>query len=314
MTNQVGRYVLLATLVAIMGVIFLLGTTSENLDAPYVPMSGAKPEAPLPEQQAPSIEVDIQAKAAAIYDITGGEFLYQRNIDTIFPLASLTKIMTAYVALDETQPDEMVQLSKQAVGQPGDEGLLVDDFWFVDDLVQIMLASSSNDAALALQEHFAVGSNQDSVGVNSFVRLMNKKAKALDLSETQFIDGSGLDVSDKLGSSFGSLRDVTLLTDRFTKDYPDMARASSEKEIEISNNGKDYSFSNTNEALDQLDEVMFSKTGYTDVAGGHVVAVIEVGGRQYFIGIMGSTFSDRFSDLVALHEAFLQSDLGADRL
>lgn len=306
-------------LVAIIGVIFLVGTKTVDLSfSQNEEVERVDPLAVVDDgssEEVPELKIDVKAKAVLVYDITGDKVIYENNADLIFPLASLTKIMTAFIALEETQPDAVVKLSKNAIGQPGDEGLLVDDEWLVDDLVQILLATSSNDAAVALQEDFAIKSETTVAGVNNFVRLMNRQANRLGLENTQFVDGSGLDVTKNLGSSSGSLRDVQILSATFLKSYLEFSRLAARSEFSIENNNKTYLFYNTNEELKNIPGVVFSKTGYTDVAGGHVVIIIEPEpGQYYFIGMMGSTFPERFSDLLLIYEAFVQAVYQTDTL
>ncbi len=118
--------------------------------------------------------MNLKVKAAASFETGNNRFLFQKNIDQKLPIASLTKIMTALVILDQMNLEEIILVSKKAVDTYEDFGnLVVDERLSARNLLYIMLLQSSNDAAMALSE----GVEQKKGGSILFINLMNQKAK-----------------------------------------------------------------------------------------------------------------------------------------
>lgn len=98
---------------------------------------------------------EIEAQAALIFEPEKNKILYQKNIEQILSIASLTKLMTGLVILEEVNLDRIVTISKEAVGAYGDMGsLVIDEKISVKNLLYALLMESSNDAAVALAEAF----------------------------------------------------------------------------------------------------------------------------------------------------------------
>src|SRR3989344_4377147 len=101
----------------------------------------------------------LEAKAVSVYDATFGRTLYAREQDTVLPLASLTKIMTAITALSLVPETTLIPLESVFLSPEGDSGLKTGDKWVLRDLLQFTLIESSNDGA------FAIGSAIGSIAV-----------------------------------------------------------------------------------------------------------------------------------------------------
>ena len=98
---------------------------------------------------------EIEAKAALIFEPEKNKILYQKNIEQVLPIASLTKLMTGLIILEEINLDQIVTVSKEAVGAYGDMGgLVINEKISVKNLLYALLMESSNDAAIALAEAF----------------------------------------------------------------------------------------------------------------------------------------------------------------
>lgn len=219
-----------------------------------------------PSPISPFKEIKLEAKSAYVFDLVKNETIFEMNADTSLPLASLTKIMTAIVALENTSPDQ--------------------------DLLSVMLISSSNDAAAAL----SAGSG--------FVPLMNKKAEELDLGQTSFLNTTGLDVSVESAGAYGSARDVTKLMEYFVKNYPKVAEVTRYESVNINS----QIFKNTDKLAERLPGIIAGKTGSTDLAGGNLAVVIDIGlGHPVIIVVLGSTEEGRFEDVEDLYEATVKS-------
>jgi poly-gamma-glutamate synthesis protein (capsule biosynthesis protein) len=126
----------------------------------------------------------VSAKAYLLADLDSGEILEAKNTDKIFPIASVSKLMTALISLEAINQYQIVTISKRAFATEGDTGRLrVGEKIEAGNLLYPLLLASSNDAAEALAEHY---------GRDKFIKLMNEKAGELGLKNTSFEDPSGL--------------------------------------------------------------------------------------------------------------------------
>jgi D-alanyl-D-alanine carboxypeptidase len=126
----------------------------------------------------------VTSKEYLVGDITTGKIILEKNATTTYPLASITKLMTALVSREDDNPHEITTISQTAVATYGTEGeLSAGEKMVVGDLFYPMLLESSNDAAEALAEHF---------GRTDFLFNMNKKAETLGMTSTHYDDASGL--------------------------------------------------------------------------------------------------------------------------
>ena len=129
---------------------------------------------------------NINSKAAVVMDSSTGRVLYGKNPNLKLPPASTTKLMTAMVALDKLSLDDKVIISEKAANiSPVKVNFRVGERVSVDTLLHAALIKSANDAAYSLAEA-AAGTEEE------FVELMNQKAIALDMSDTRFINSTGL--------------------------------------------------------------------------------------------------------------------------
>ncbi|WP_053376703.1 D-alanyl-D-alanine carboxypeptidase family protein [Paenibacillus sp. FJAT-27812] len=194
------------------------------------------------------------AKASALIDVESGRLLYSANGDTSMRIASLTKIMTAIVAIDHGKLTDMVKTSKRAVGKEGSSIYLQlgEEMSLLNMLYGLMLRSG-NDAATAIAEH--VGGTEE-----GFVHLMNEKATFLGLEHTQFKNPHGLDED----GHFSSANDLAKLTAYALKNEV-FAEIVSTKEKNVPNphDNWEYSYKNKNKMLTMYEGADGVKTGYT---------------------------------------------------
>lgn len=264
-----------------------------------------------PETPNPFSELSIDAKSAIVYDINQETVLYGLREKEQFPLASLTKLMTALLAVESLDGTKNIAISQHALETEGDSGLLVNESWKICDLVSFTMITSSNDGADALAA--AVGSLlqvttdetvPEYVKVDSFVKRMNTRAKELGLSNTKYANATGLDVGGR-GGGVGTAEDISKLltyiwehephaiahTDEYTRDF-------------ISEDGFLHSAKNTNDYVGIYPGLQGSKTGYTDLAGGNLAIVFDAGlDHPVAIVVLGSTREGRFSDVDTLVDA-----------
>lgn len=133
---------------------------------------------------------DVSARSAALLDVSSGRLLYEKDAHRRMPIASVTKIMTAIVAIEHGKLSDQVTVSSRAEGVEGSSIYLkAGERIPLEHLLYGLMLRSGNDAAVAIAEH--VGGS-----VEGFVYMMNEKAEYLGLSNTHFANPHGLDHPD----------------------------------------------------------------------------------------------------------------------
>ncbi|MBI5053294.1 MAG: D-alanyl-D-alanine carboxypeptidase, partial [Chloroflexi bacterium] len=129
---------------------------------------------------------EISSKSAVVMEASTGRILFGKNPNVKLPPASTTKLMTAMIALDRMRPDDTVTISERAAGvSPVKAHFKGGERVSVETLLNAALIKSANDAAVALAE--AVAGSEE-----KFIELMNQKVIALGMSDTRFINSTGL--------------------------------------------------------------------------------------------------------------------------
>lgn len=216
-------------------------------------------------------EPEITARSAIAIsfkpDSQEGNILYKKNIDQVLPIASLTKIMTAIIALENFDLEEIIKVSKNSVLTLGDKGGLIrGEELKTKDLLYIMLMESSNDAATAL------ASDNPRLPYDEFINLMNSKAKELELENTYFLDPIGLS-SDNQSTAL----ELAKLTKQ-ALNFPLIWKILKTSEITISSidNKFIHNLTNTNQLLEKISNLLGGKTGYTEEAGECMLTVLDI--------------------------------------
>ncbi len=245
-------------------------------------------------------------------DSEGERVLFEREGQTERPLASLTKTMTAITAMENADLVETVFVSQDAIDQEGDQQLAVGMRVPLKQAISFLMQSSSNDMAYAVQESVSsalVGKNSadETTVVNTFVRAMNDRARTIGLEHSFFVDAVGFDESERLSGSYGSPADVAKLLWWVMDLYPEIARESVKPSATYNFGDKEIVIKNTNPLLQKDKNIIFSKTGFTDLAGGNLALVADLGeGKQVAIVVMGSTYDGRFVDAQIILDALEQ--------
>ncbi|EKD91310.1 MAG: hypothetical protein ACD_30C00025G0004 [uncultured bacterium] len=148
---------------------------------------------------------DYEALSAyAVVDLDNGEVIAEKNLETRLPIASITKLMTAIVAIDLISYDRDIHITeKMTQVEPTNMGLISGQSWKRDELLNALLLTSSNDAAQALKEEV-----DREYGEGSFVSAMNLKAQKLKLKNTQFDNPQGYDSPN----NFSSVEDLSIMS------------------------------------------------------------------------------------------------------
>lgn len=249
----------------------------------------------------PFAEITVQAESFLVFDLVSSELqtLAGRESALRWPLASIAKLMTAVVARENISEDEAVVITAAAVSEHGDDGFLVGERFLRDDLVDLMLVRSSNDAARALADH---------LGYDRFLELMNEKASMLEMTQTYFTNTNGLDISASISGAYSSAQDLAKLTAHILKDDSRIFAPTEDTEFFVrSLSGKAHGYPNTNKLANRLPQLIGGKTGFTDIAGGNLLVVVDIGiNHPVGIIVLGSTESGRFDDVMVLYEATLK--------
>jgi D-alanyl-D-alanine carboxypeptidase (penicillin-binding protein 5/6) len=211
------------------------------------------------------------AQAAILMDRDSGRIIFSKNADQERKIASLTKIMTAIVAIEQSKLDSIVTVGPQAVGVEGSSIYLKrgEKIPLINLLYGLMLRSG-NDAAVAISEH--VGGS-----VDGFVYLMNQKANFLGLEHTHFMNPHGLDQS----GHYSSAKDLAILTSYALKNptFREIVKTQV-KTIDWPNLDWDQKFYNKNKLLGLYPWADGVKTGFTKQARRTLVTSATKNGHQ----------------------------------
>ncbi|MEZ4195552.1 MAG: serine hydrolase [Candidatus Paceibacterota bacterium] len=246
----------------------------------------------------------VKGKAAYVWDINKQKALFAKNPDEALPLASITKLMTALVAY-EILPDETpVTITKEASAQQSGGTLKWGEVFIAKDLANFALISSYNSAAFTLAA--SVGALLGDINpTEQFVTGMNLKAQDLNLPSLKFYNPTGLDLSTTEAGAYGNAKDVSLLVEYILLNYPEILDPTVKPNTRLYNNqGEYHEADNTNEIVRDIPNLLGSKTGYTDLAGGNLTVVFDAGlNHPIVITVLGSTHSERFADVKKLMSA-----------
>ena len=234
---------------------------------------------------------NIGAKAVLVIETHSNEALYSQNVWETFPIASLTKLMTALIVKENANLDEIVTVGPIIRNVGGSSmGLKEGEKISVHNLLRGLLIPSGNDAAMVLSE-FVAGSPE------AFVVLMNQRKLGLGLEQTQFADPAGLQ-DGNISSAF----EIAHLAKHVFKD-PLLQSIMREKEAHVfSADGKyNHALSNTNRLLgtDIGERIIAGKTGTTPLAGQCLISFIgNEADRTTMTVILGS--SNRYEEMKKL--------------
>ncbi len=223
----------------------------------------------------------IHGQAAYLVDLDARQVLWQRDPETSRAPASLTKLMTAMVAVDDAGSlDRTLTVTRQATEvTPSLMGLSAGEQLTVRELIDGLFLDSGNDAAEAL----ATGI----VPRDRFIRQMNQKAKSIGLSASHFVTPSGLDAQGH-GMSAHDLAHTAAYLDTY---YPQLAAIATKKDVVIPATATHKAFypHNLNRLLWTYPGATGLKTGLTDNAGGCMLATATRGGRHLIAVVLNAT-------------------------
>lgn len=235
-------------------------------------------------------EPKINSRIAVAYDRTSGKVIWGKDENKRTAMASTTKIMTAIVLVENSNLDDIVEISAKAAGTGGSRlGLKKGDKITVRDLLYGLMLRSGNDAAVAIAEYV-------SGNVENFAILMNNKANKLGLKDTHFVTPHGLDNPDHYTTAY----ELAKIADYALKNET-ISNVVSSKYHTININGYPKDLCNTNELLGCLEGVNGVKTGFTNNAGRCLVSSISRSGFNIItVVIQADTKKDRTKDSIKI--------------
>ncbi|MEK7061391.1 MAG: D-alanyl-D-alanine carboxypeptidase, partial [Patescibacteria group bacterium] len=227
----------------------------------------------------------FSAQGVLAVDLASGVTLFEKDADKVLLPASTTKIVTALVAMNSFNREDVIEIGNIAVeGQK--MGLRKGEKITISSLLYGLLVYSANDAAEALAQNY-VG------GRDNFILAMNDIVKSLHLEKTNFTNPSGL---DGYGNHIVSTARDLIRVSTFAMKNPEFAKIVATKEITIKSvDGKIvHKLANVNELLEKVPGVLGVKTGWTENARENLITYMERDNHKIMIAVLGS--QDRFGE------------------
>jgi D-alanyl-D-alanine carboxypeptidase (penicillin-binding protein 5/6) len=218
--------------------------------------------------------------AAVVVDAASGEVLYARRADSPRYPASITKVMTLYLAFEalasgKLKADDTIVISPRAAAQPPSKlGLRAGETIRVDDAISALAVKSANDISVALAERIG-GTEQ------RFTAMMTLRAQELGMRETRFVNANGLPDSRQLSSA----RDIATLSRAVMRDYPQYYGRFSQRQFTF----RGHTMNNHNRLLHRMPGVDGIKTGFTNASGYNLAASAVRDGRRLIAVVLGGT-------------------------
>ena len=236
-----------------------------------------------------AVEMDLAGKSALLMDVDTGTILYESNAHEKLAPASVTKVMTMLLIMEAIDDgrigwDDMVTASETAAAKGGSQIYLkVGETMSVSDMLKSIAVSSANDCACAMAEHIA-GSEP------AFVAMMNSKAQELGMSDTNFVNCTGLDDGEDAAHHRTSAPDIAVMSRELLKNHPDIKKFTTIW-MDTVRNGT-FGLSNTNKLIRFYSGATGLKTGFTSGAGYCLSATAEREGMELIAVVMGAETSN----------------------
>ncbi len=228
------------------------------------------------------LSIDTKAEQAIVIDFDTNEILFEKNSNVKVIPASMTKIMTVYVAFDRIKNTDfsinnLCRISSRAYKMGGSRTFLeIDDKVSVDDLLKGIIVQSGNDASIALSECLG-GTEED------FAKLMNIYSKRLGMKNTNFVNSSGWPNENH----YSTVYDIAILSNALIRDFPNLYTYFSMEEFTYN----DISQPNRNRLLNQVTGADGLKTGFTKKSGWGIAATAKRNNRRITVVINGTNSS-----------------------
>ena len=216
-------------------------------------------------------ELKVSARSAALYQPDTGRFIFTKNHKRRMHMASTTKIMTALLALEQTDDLSLkVEIDKSAEGVEGSSAYLkAGELVTMRELIYALLLQSANDAAVAIAVEI-------SGGIDEFAELMNDRAKEIGLEDTHFTNPHGLDDEQH----YTTAHDLAIIAAEAMKNEDFCSVASTYKKT-ITDGERRRTYINHNKLLKRYEGAIGVKTGFTDESGRCLVGAAERDGLKF---------------------------------
>ncbi len=251
----------------------------------------------IPSAHAAQPEIDVPAPSAILMDAATGTVLFEKNANERLAPASVTKVMTLLLVMEALDSgrigwDDTVTASEAAAGKGGSQVYLeVGEQMSMDEMLKSVVVSSANDCATALAEHLA-GSE------SAFVAMMNERAAQLGLTDTHFVNCTGLDDEPDAAEHLTTAHDLAVMSRELLK-HPEIKKYTTIW-MDTVRNGQ-FGLSNTNKLVRFYEGTTGLKTGYTSAAGHCLSATAERDGIELIAVVLHCASStDRFQSAKAL--------------
>ena len=251
----------------------------------------------IPAAHAVTPDIDVPAPSAILMDAATGTVLFEKNANERLAPASVTKVMTLLLVMEALDSgrigwDDTVTASETAAGKGGSQVYLeVGEQMTMDEMLKSVVVSSANDCATALAEHVA-GSE------SAFVSMMNERAAQLGLTDTHFVNCTGLDDEPEAAEHLTTAHDLAVMSRELLK-HPEIKNYTTIW-MDTVRNGQ-FGLSNTNKLVRFYEGTTGLKTGYTSAAGHCLSATAERDGMELIAVVMHCASStDRFQSAKAL--------------
>lgn len=244
----------------------------------------------------------LGSSVALVVDARNGQTLYEKNADAVLPIASISKLLTAMVVIDSKAPmSDMLTVTRDDIDteRHSSSRLAVGARLSRDEMLQLALMASENRAANALGRHHPGG-------LGEFVAAMNRKARAIGMTDSHFVEPTGLSVAN-----VANAHDLVKLV-REAARYPRLRSYSTASDLTVDTGYRQLRYGNTNRLVRAGWEIGIQKTGYISEAGRCLVMQTRVDGRPVVMVLLDADGSNtRFGDARRLR-AWLEEGGPAD--
>lgn len=251
--------------------------------------TGQKEQKPASSQNSVQNTPDpITAKAYLVGNVKTGDIYLERSSAEAMPVASMSKLVTAFVATETLDPDLKIEITEEAVAVPPDRSnLQAGEMYTSKELLYPLLLSSSNVAAEALASRFDRA---------KFLELMSSYAWEIGMPTTYFADPSGVSPSNK-----ASARDIFALSKYLYSSRPDILALTKERKAETATTSEHlgHDFVSTHPFVDDP-RFIGGKTGRTPEAGDTMMTILNIQGHPVAIIVIGSEYESRAVDTTIL--------------
>lgn len=227
--------------------------------------------------------LNLYASSAVLIDASNNRILYSKNCDEIMPMASTTKIMTAILALEYGNLDDIVAVSKKAASMPKVHlGMKEGEKYSLRDLLYSIMLESHNDSAVAIAEH--IGGS-----VEGFADMMNQKARDLGCANTYFVTPNGLDAEFNGKQHATTAYELAKIAAYAIQNKEFLSLISIKNaNIKEMNSGRTITVYNKDLFLNMMDGAIGIKTGFTNKAGYCFVGAVDKDGKKLVSVVLAS--------------------------